>query len=110
MWKHIMRGMLAIFFTLVMRSMIRGYQLLISPLLGPSCRYTPSCSAYADAAIRRFGPWIGGWMALARLSRCHPWGACGLDPVPKQLPKNARWYKPWAYGAWTGRHIHHRHD
>ena len=66
----------------VLLTLIRAYQLLLSPLLGGRCRYVPSCSVYAQEAIRRFGPWRGGWLALKRLGRCHPWGGYGYDPVP----------------------------
>jgi len=60
----------------------RGWQLGPSTLLPPSCRYQPSCSAYAIAALQRYGALRGGWLALCRLLRCHPWGGCGHDPVP----------------------------
>ncbi len=61
---------------------IRFYQLSISPLFPPSCRFIPTCSQYAIEAIRRHGPFKGLWLALRRLSRCHPWGGSGYDPVP----------------------------
>ena len=61
---------------------IRFYQLSIAPLFPPSCRVTPTCSQYAIEAIRRHGPLKGLWLALRRLSRCHPWGGSGYDPVP----------------------------
>ena len=61
---------------------IRAYQLVISPLLPPSCRYHPSCSAYAIEALTRHGPLRGSWLTLRRLLRCHPWGGSGYDPVP----------------------------
>lgn len=67
---------------LLLRSLIRAYQLLISPLLLPSCRYLPSCSEYAAEAIQTHGSLRGGWLALRRLLRCHPWGGSGYDPVP----------------------------
>lgn len=62
--------------------LIRAYQLLLSPMLGASCRYTPTCSQYAIEAIRKHGPFKGGWLALKRIARCHPWGGHGHDPVP----------------------------
>ncbi len=62
--------------------LIRFYQRAISPLFPPSCRYTPTCSQYAVEAIQKHGPLKGLWLALRRLSRCHPWGGSGYDPVP----------------------------
>jgi uncharacterized protein len=62
--------------------LIRWYQTCISPLTPPSCRYTPTCSQYALEAIQKYGVLRGGWLALKRLSRCHPWGGSGYDPVP----------------------------
>jgi putative membrane protein insertion efficiency factor len=62
--------------------MIRGYQLLVAPILPPSCRYYPSCSNYAAEAVTLHGPWRGSLLALRRLLRCHPWGGSGYDPVP----------------------------
>ena len=62
--------------------LIRLYQLAVSPLLGPRCRFYPSCSQYALEAIVRFGVMRGGWLALKRIGRCHPWNPGGLDPVP----------------------------
>ena len=67
---------------LALRGMIRGYQLLLAPVLPPSCRYYPSCSHYAAEAIERHGPLRGSLMAVRRLLRCHPWGGSGYDPVP----------------------------
>lgn len=61
---------------------IRGYQLLFSPMYAGSCRYVPSCSAYATEAVMRFGALRGSWLAMRRLLRCHPLGGHGLDPVP----------------------------
>jgi putative membrane protein insertion efficiency factor len=65
---------------------IHLYRWLISPLLPASCRFTPTCSAYALEAIGRFGPITGTLLAARRLLRCHPWGACGVDPVPAHSP------------------------
>lgn len=63
--------------------LIRCYQLFISPLLGPRCRFYPSCSQYTAEAIRRHGFWRGGWIGLRRLVRCHPLNPGGYDPVPE---------------------------
>lgn len=63
---------------------IRFYQLVISPLLPPACRFEPTCSAYAAEAITRFGIFHGGLLAIRRLARCHPWGGSGYDPVPEK--------------------------
>ena len=68
-------------------AMIRGYQLVISPLLGPYCRHLPSCSSYCHEAIERFGVSRGGWLAAKRVMRCHPWGTHGYDPVPERWPR-----------------------
>lgn len=62
--------------------LVRLYQYLISPLLGPRCRFHPSCSHYAIEAIERHGALRGGWLAVRRLGRCHPWHPGGYDPVP----------------------------
>ena len=70
--------------TLLLRGLIRIYQLFISPMLGPSCRYLPSCSDYAAEAIERHGALAGTWLALRRLARCHPCGGSGYDPVPER--------------------------
>lgn len=85
--------------------LIRVYKLTLSPFIGQNCRYLPTCSSYGEECIRRYGLWAGGWMTLARFQRCGPFGASGYDPVPEALPERARWYLPWRYGRWTGRHI-----
>ena len=64
--------------------LIRAYQLCISPLLGPKCRFYPSCSAYALDALRQHGTGKGSWLALKRLCKCHPWHPGGYDPVPEK--------------------------
>ena len=69
-------------FGLILIIPIKIYQILISPLLGPSCRFTPTCSQYAVEAIQKYGPIKGSWLAFKRIIRCHPWGGCGHDPVP----------------------------
>ena len=63
-------------------AVIRVYQWLVSPWLGPACRFEPTCSGYAIEAVQRHGPLRGPWLALKRLARCHPLGDHGYDPVP----------------------------
>jgi len=58
------------------------YRYSISPLIGPRCRYTPTCSQYAIDAVKKYGIIKGGWLAIKRISSCHPWGGSGYDPVP----------------------------
>ena len=65
-----------------MLASIRAYKRWLSPLLPPACRYLPTCSEYAQEAIRTHGPLAGGWLAGKRICRCHPWGGHGYDPVP----------------------------
>lgn len=62
--------------------LIRFYQLAISPILPASCRYTPTCSQYSLEAIKKYGPFKGGYLAFRRILRCNPWGGHGHDPVP----------------------------
>lgn len=62
--------------------LIQIYRFGLSPLLPPQCRYAPTCSEYALIAVREHGAAKGLWLALGRISRCHPWGGCGYDPVP----------------------------
>ena len=69
-----------------MSAPIRAYRLLLSPVLGPRCRYLPSCSEYALEALAGHGALRGGWLALRRVLRCHPWGGFGYDPVPGAEP------------------------
>jgi putative membrane protein insertion efficiency factor len=66
----------------ILQGLIRGYQLIISPHLGPRCRFHPSCSHYAHGAIATHGAARGSWLALRRIARCHPWHPGGIDPVP----------------------------
>ncbi len=69
-------------FSSILIVLISFYRRWISPVLGPRCRFVPTCSAYGLEAISRHGPWKGGWLTLRRLSRCHPFTPCGCDPVP----------------------------
>jgi uncharacterized protein len=62
--------------------MVRAYQVGVSPFLPPSCRFHPSCSAYAVEALEKHGALRGSWLTVRRLGRCHPWGGSGYDPVP----------------------------
>jgi putative membrane protein insertion efficiency factor len=84
------------------RALVRLYRYTLSPLIGFHCRHMPTCSEYADEALCRHGLWAGGWMTLARLCRCQPWGSSGLDFVVRDTPRAARWYLPWRYGRWRG--------
>ncbi|MBY0448992.1 MAG: membrane protein insertion efficiency factor YidD [Hyphomonadaceae bacterium] len=79
--------------------LIAAYRWSFSAFVGRSCRYLPTCSEYAQGAIGAFGPWAGGWMTLARLSRCQPLGGSGWDPVPAQA-RRAPWWAPWRLGDW----------
>ncbi len=74
----------------ILRGAIRGYQLVVSPMLGPRCRHLPTCSDYALEAVERHGPWKGVWFAIRRLLRCNPLGTSGFDPVPGTAGDAAR--------------------
>ncbi|MEM1192911.1 MAG: membrane protein insertion efficiency factor YidD [Pseudomonadota bacterium] len=79
-----------------------GYRIILSPLLqiaGVRCRHEPSCSVYALDAFGQHGVVKGSWLTVSRLSRCHPWGSHGYDPVPQRLPR-AGW-RQWRYGDWA---------
>jgi len=73
-----MRYLLTKFFVFL----IRIYQYTLSPFIGRSCRYTPTCSHYSVEALEKYGPFKGGWMAAKRIASCNPWGGEGYDPVP----------------------------
>lgn len=80
--------------------LVRGYQLTVSPWTAPSCRYYPSCSQYAVVAIQRHGALRGGWLAVRRLGRCHPWTPGGVDDVP---PVRAEKGSPHPHGSQRAR-------
>lgn len=71
--------------TRILVFLIHLYRATVSPLLGPTCRFTPTCSRYTEEALRRFGPWRGTWLGLRRVGRCHPWSDGGEDPVPDPI-------------------------
>jgi len=68
--------------TRILLVFIKTYQYLISPMLGPSCRFTPTCSEYAVQALNRYGALKGFWLSIKRVGRCHPWHHGGYDPLP----------------------------
>ena len=80
---------------------LRAYKRWLSPLLGPRCRFVPTCSEYALEAIDKNGPWRGAWLTASRLLRCHPWGSSGYDPVP-EIRAARHPFAPWRYGRWRG--------
>ena len=75
--KHLLRIL-----SLPFIGLIKIYQWVISPAMGPKCRYTPSCSQYATEALQKYGVFKGGWLAIKRIARCHPWGGHGYYPLP----------------------------
>jgi conserved hypothetical protein YidD len=68
--------------------LLRGYQLILSPLLGSNCRFMPTCSQYAIESLKKFGLIKGTFLTVKRIGKCHPWGSHGYDPVPKKIEKN----------------------
>lgn len=68
--------------TRILLFLVKAYQYLISPMLGPSCRYTPTCSEYAVQALKKYGALKGVWLSVKRVGRCHPWHDGGYDPLP----------------------------
>jgi putative membrane protein insertion efficiency factor len=73
----------------ILMGIIRVYQLCLSPMFKPACRYYPTCSCYAHTAIEQHGVWRGGWLGLRRILRCHPFTPGGYDPVPAKRSINA---------------------
>ena len=86
----------------ILRTFVRGYQLLARPLLPAACRYEPSCSHYALDALGRHGAIAGSWLAAKRVLRCHPWSQGGYDPVPEPVPRPAPDRAPRAASARRG--------
>lgn len=87
----------------LLTGLVRFYQLAISPWTAPSCKYYPSCSQYALVALQRHGALRGGWLAIRRLGRCHPWAAGGVDDVPPA----GQWRDPSSSPARDGHHHAH---
>ena len=73
----------------VLKILIRAYQVALSPLLGPNCRYYPTCSQYAIEALEIHGSLKGTWLTIKRIARCHPWHEGGFDPVPGRCLKHS---------------------
>jgi uncharacterized protein len=87
--------------TRILKAPIHAYRWTLKPLIGMDCRHLPTCSEYALEAIDKNGAWKGFWLMIARLSRCHPWGSAGYDPVPDLRGVRHR-FQPWQYGRWQG--------
>jgi putative membrane protein insertion efficiency factor len=88
------------FYETCVRGALRAYKLTLSPLIGRQCRYLPTCSEYAAAALIGHGAWRGSWLAARRLCRCNPWGGSGYDPVPQPRGK-VRDEPPTSARTWT---------
>ncbi|MGD9830060.1 MAG: membrane protein insertion efficiency factor YidD [Hyphomicrobiaceae bacterium] len=84
----------------LVKAPIHVYRWTFKPLVGWNCRYMPSCSEYALESIDRNGAWKGGWLTLARICRCHPWGNSGFDPVPDLATEHHALWCAWRYGRW----------
>ncbi len=83
----------------ILKAPIHLYRWTLKPLIGMDCRHLPTCSEYALEAIDKNGAWKGFWLMISRLSRCHPWGSAGYDPVP-DLSGVRHHFQPWHYGRW----------
>ncbi|MBJ7543429.1 membrane protein insertion efficiency factor YidD [Rhodomicrobium udaipurense] len=79
----------------IAKSPIYVYRYGISPIIGPRCRHLPTCSQYALDAIDVNGAWLGGWLTLGRILRCHPWGSSGYDPAPDLRAEKIPFWAPW---------------
>ena len=80
------------------RAPVHAYRWTLKPLIGHECRHLPTCSEYALEAIALNGAWRGAWLAAGRVSRCHPWGTSGFDPVP-DIRAERHPLAPWRYAA-----------
>ncbi|SRR5579883_1807815 len=89
------------------KSPIHIYRYMVSPLIGPRCRHFPSCSQYALDAIELNGAWTGGWLALGRIMRCHPWGTSGYDPAPDLRDAGIPFWAPWRYFRYRKQYLKH---
>ena len=85
----------------LLKAPIHAYRWTLKPLIGLECRHLPTCSEYALEAIDKNGAWRGLWLTISRLSRCHPWGTAGYDPVP-DITAERHPLAPWRYGRWRG--------
>ena len=74
--------------TLPLILLIRGYQLIVSPILGSNCRFMPTCSEYAIESLKAYGLIKGAFLTIKRIGKCHPWGSHGYDPIPTKMEKN----------------------
>ena len=74
--------------TLPLILLIRGYQLIVSPILGSNCRFMPTCSEYAIESLKAYGLIKGAFLTIKRIGKCHPWGSIGYDPLPTKMGKN----------------------
>lgn len=88
----------------LLKAPIHVYRWTLKPIMGLECRHLPTCSEYAIEAIDKNGAWKGFWLMLSRLSRCHPWGTSGYDPVP-DLGRVRHGLRPWRYGLWSHTHL-----
>ena len=79
--------------------LVKGYRLLLSPWLGASCRFEPTCSAYSIQALEQHGAGAGAWLTVARLARCQPWCQGGHDPVPCEAPRAFRLFSRLVHPA-----------
>ena len=89
----------------LLKAPIHAYRWTLKPLMGLECRHLPTCSEYALDAIDKNGAWKGFWLMISRLSRCHPWGSSGYDPVPDLSGVREPFWAPWRYGNWRGKDL-----